>query len=148
MSKCIECSIYIPQNVHNYSMDEFNVPLCRDHQEWIRNSDATEEAINLYFALRMTGIPAKLEKFDGNKTIDIAIPEFKLNIEVDGIHHNLSPRQALTDLKRTYHSFLKGYLTLRIPNSLVQYDLDATVNCITDFLNENKGKGGQRYLRH
>lgn len=141
MAKCIECNLNIPQNVYDYSMDEFDVPLCRHHQDWIRNSDATKEAIELYFALRMTGVPAKLEKFDGNKTIDIAIPECKVNIEVDGTHHNSNPRQALIDLKRTYYSFLKGYLTLRIPNSLVQYDLDATVNCITGLLNEKNNRG-------
>jgi very-short-patch-repair endonuclease len=85
-------------------------------------------------------VPAQLEKFDGFKHIDIAIPEAKVNIEVDGSHHNYSTKQALADLKRTYHSFLKGYLTLRIPNSLVKNDfvLEETADYIVGFLNENR----------
>ncbi len=145
MAKCLECNLYIPQNVYDYSTDRFNVPLCRNHQDWIRNSGATDEAIGLYFGLKLAGVPAELEKYDGTKTIDIAIPECKVNIEVDGTHHNSSPSQALADLKRTYYSFLKGYLTLRIPNSLIQYHLDDTVNYITDFLNEKNDKGWRRY---
>lgn len=121
---CIECSTYLQTDVYHYSLNNFGAPLCRNHQNWLRNSEATDEAINLYIALRKRGVPAHLEKFDGYKTIDIAIPECKVNIEVDGMHHNFNPRQALSDLQRTYYSFLKGYLTLRVPNSLVKYHLE------------------------
>jgi len=44
---------------------------------------------------------------DGYKHIDIAIPEAKINIEIDGVHHNYNAQQALSDLKRTYYSFKK-----------------------------------------
>ncbi|MFN3773848.1 DUF559 domain-containing protein [Cloacibacterium normanense] len=101
--------------------------------------ETTEETIRLYFALKKREVPAQLEKYDGFKHIDIAVPEAKINIEVDGIHHNFNSTQALRDLKRTYHSFLKGYYTLRIPNSLVRNDsfLDETANFIVKILNEN-----------
>ena len=78
---------------------------------------------------------AEIEKFDGHKTIDIAIVEKRVNIEVDGIHHNANPQQAFADLQRTYFSFLKGYLTLRIPNSLVRNNLEETADMITEILN-------------
>src|SRR5215510_316024 len=80
------------------------------------------------------GIPAQLEKYDGYKTIDIAIPEYKLNIEVDGGQHYLNPSQALVDLQRTYYSFKKGFFTLRIPNSLVENNIRDTINYIVKFL--------------
>jgi very-short-patch-repair endonuclease len=35
---------------------------------------------------------------DGYKTIDIAVTHARVNIEVDGLHHNFEPDQALADL--------------------------------------------------
>ena len=83
-------------------------------------SKSTPLAKKLSDALRKKDILTLLEKWDGHKHIDIAIPKYKINIEVDGEHHNTRPKQALTDLKRTFYSFKKGYFTLRIPNSLVK----------------------------
>lgn len=124
MNYCLECNAPIKQQVFEYSVSNFGLPLCYEHQMWIREMTliSTGEAIRLYFALLERGVPAHLEKFDGFKHIDIAIPDAKVNIEVDGAHHNLSAQQALADLKRTYYSFLKGYITFRIPNSLVYND--------------------------
>lgn len=134
---CIECNRYIEWDVFNHALENFGAPLCIDHQHWIANSGTTPEAFHLYLALKLRGVPAELEKYDGYKTIDIAIPEAKVNIEVDGAHHNLDNRQALADLKRTYHSFLKGYYTLRIPNKLIHWNLDETADYIVGFLNES-----------
>lgn len=137
---CLECGCYIDWDVYKYSSQTFGVPLCRRHQDWIRDLpyETTDETIALYFALRNRGVPAKLELDDGYKTIDIAIPDAKINIEVDGRHHNYNPRQAMSDLKRTYYSFLRGYFTLRIPNSLINNSLEETADFVTGILNENK----------
>jgi very-short-patch-repair endonuclease len=86
----------------------------------------------------MLGVPAELEKFDGYKTIDIAVVEAKVNIEVDGMQHKYNSRQALADLKRTYYSFKKGYITLRIPNTLINWNVNETAKYIFDFLNESE----------
>jgi len=120
---CLECNCSIPSNVYYYSTKNFGISLCREHQDWIDNHKATDYAIALYFALKERGVPAELEKYDGHKTIDIAIVEAKVNIEVDGSHHNRDSKQARTDLRRTLFSFKKGYFTLRIPNSLIREDL-------------------------
>lgn len=106
---CTECNSRIELKVFDYSVKHFGLPLCRYHQDWLRDIEqqTTYEAISLYFALRQRGVPAELEKFDGFKTIDIAITEAKVNIEVDGKHHNFDAKQALTDLKRTYYSSKK-----------------------------------------
>jgi very-short-patch-repair endonuclease len=125
-------------------MEKCNIPLCREHQDWIQfmATQTTHEAIRLYFALKVRGVPAEMEKFDGFKHIDIAIPEAKINIEVDGGHHNYNDMQALADLKRTFFSFLKGYYTIRIPNSLVYNEsvLNETADFIVKILNESLNK--------
>ena len=141
---CLQCRTSINNRVFIYSSENFGYPLCIDCQEWFKeileNTTTTEEATNLYFALRVRGVPAKLEKFDGYKTIDIAIPQAKVNIEVDGMHHSFDSRQAISDLRRTLHSFKKGYYTLHIPNSLAKYNLDEAADLITEFLNISASK--------
>lgn len=134
---CIECNTYLDKKVWNYSLDLFGAPLCYHHQDWIRGIKSPGEARELYFALRRRGVPAQLEKYDGFKAIDIAIPECRVNIEVGGLQHHYNPRQALDDLQRTYFSFLKGYFTLRIPNSLIDHDVEETADYIVNFLNAN-----------
>ena len=68
------------------------------------------------------------------KNIDIAIPKHKVNIEVDGMQHSYSEEQALADLKRTFYSFKKGYVTLRIPNKLIQEKAYETARYIKKFI--------------
>lgn len=143
-NECVECAAPLDKRVYNYSIDNFGAPLCRGHQDWIKTKKTTDTARSLYFALKQHGVPAELEKFDGYKTIDIAIPECKVNIEVDGKHHNSNPNQALSDLQRTYYSFLKGYITLRIPNSLVERDLESTVDYLVRLLNCNNQHSWRR----
>jgi very-short-patch-repair endonuclease len=137
---CLGCDCPIPGNVYYYSTQNFGFPLCRNHQNWARNHESTEEALTLYFLLKQHGVVAELEKHDGHKSVDIVIEEAKVHIEVDGVHHNYDNRQALADLKRTYHSFKRGYFTLRIPNSLMRWNAEETANYITDFLEVGRKK--------
>jgi len=103
------------------------------------NCQPTPEARKIGFLLKKAGWRIEFEKFDGYKSIDIAIVEARVNIEVDGSHHNLDEKQALADLKRTFYSFKKGFLTLRIPNSLLRddYTIKETADFINEFLNES-----------
>jgi hypothetical protein len=143
---CVECNKPIDKAVFYYSIEVFDFPLCRNHQEWIRNLDAktTDEAIYLYLALRECGVPAVLEKADEYKTVDIAIEEAKVHIEVDGMHHNFDSKQAMSDLKRTFHSFKKGYFTLRIPNPLIRYHLEDTVDWIIELLHIGRKRASKK----
>ena len=129
---CSICKRRITKEEYIYSRKNFFKPLCRRHQP-------TKEAMKLGHLLKRMGWYVEFEKFDGYKHIDIAIVDAKVNIEVDGGHHNFSPEQALADLKRTYYSFKKGFLTLRIPNSLVRDErtLQKTAKFIHKFLNES-----------
>ena len=118
---CRNCHAAISQHVISYSTTTFGHSLCIPCQQDVGNkfNYSTKETINLYFSLRDRGVPAELEKFDGYKTIDIAVVEAKVNIEVDGAQHLNNADQAFADLQRTFYSFKKGYLTLRIPNILI-----------------------------
>lgn len=138
---CVQCGFYLSYEVFEYSLNHFGFPLCREDQNWIRNmiwdDYTTQQTIDLYLALKSHGVPAEIEKFDGYKHIDIAIPKHKINIEIDGFHHHSNPYQALQDLKRTYHSFRKGFFTIRIPNGLIENRLEDAVEYILKFLNES-----------
>ncbi|MDR0823470.1 MAG: DUF559 domain-containing protein [Prevotella sp.] len=140
--KCANCDIRIEENVYKYSKEKIGYSLCRNCQDWYKNLDrtVTDKAINLYFELKNRGIKAELEKFDGYKHIDIAIVSARLNIEIDGKQHNTQTEQALSDLKRTYYSFMKGYYTIRIPNSIAYNKelIKETADYIEEMVNHSK----------
>ena len=140
MYYCLICRDTIDNKVKVYSLENFGYYLCRAHQIFIRDKmdeSATPESITLYLELLKRDIPAEIEKFDGYKTIDIAVTKARINIEVDGKHHNYNPNQAIADLRRTFYSFLKGYYTLRIPKSLVKSHLIETADLIAEMAEEN-----------
>lgn len=145
---CNECKAPISSDVYTYSLNKFQRPLCLNHQKKVPVSKAnreiskpepTPEQKALHSALKRRGVPAKLEKWDGHKHIDIAVVSSRVNIEVDGKQH-LEKKQALADLKRTFHSFRKGFVTLRIPNELVREkeSLEETADYLAAFLNESE----------
>ncbi len=146
---CSVCGGYISDREYNYSINNYGKVLCRECQEDYANlknkhekrkANSTPEAQKLFNILIKMGFKAQLEKWDGYKHIDIAIPDKRVNIEVDGKYHQ-SKKQALADLKRTYHSFKKEYVTLRIPNQLVQEDtVFETASYIKEFLNESEAQ--------
>jgi very-short-patch-repair endonuclease len=137
---CCHCGTPIASKVFEFSLENFELPLCIACQGdfKIKSQKSTPLAIALYKQLKKRGVPAELEKWDGNKTIDIAVVDAKVNIEVDGAQHNFNAEQAMADLYRTLLAFRKGYLTLRIPNSLVKHNLEKTADLITEFLIESK----------
>lgn len=147
---CSQCKETISEEVYQFSVDHFSRALCREHQKENnpktytakRSSknkpEPTPEAITLYNILKKLGYNAKLEKWDGHKHIDIAIPDLKINIEVDGMQHSYDKNQALADLKRTSYSFKKGYMTFRIPNKLIQEDAYATGKYLKKILESSK----------
>jgi len=135
---CRNCSAAINQHVISFSTSTFGHPLCIPCQQDVGNkfNYSTKETINLYFSLRDRGVPAELEKFDGYKAVDIAVIEARVNIEVDGVRQVNNADEAFADLQRTFYSFKKGFLTLRIPSVLVKQNLNQTADYVTEFLNE------------
>lgn len=134
--KCYSCAARISQAEQAFSLEHFSYPICRYCQDEIRRTTTdttTPLAVWLFIELKGRGVPVELEKHDGFKTIDLAVVDAKLNIELDGMHHH-GFSQALADLKRTAHSLRKGYITLRIPNTLVRDATPFKLHEIVDYI--------------
>ena len=140
---CSKCNKHLSKRELNYSTENYGKLLCRECQEKYgplkkkhikRKTWATKESLKLFESLIKMGFNAKLEKWDGYKHIDIAIPDKKVNIEIDGLHHSYNKKQALADLKRTFYSWKKRYVTLRIPNKLINENAYKTAGYIKRFL--------------
>lgn len=81
----------------------------------------TEPQIVLYDLLKAKGVEAILEYYDGHKTVDIAIPEAKLFIEIDGLDHFTDPEKIETDFKREHYSDVSKFSTIHIPNIIINH---------------------------
>jgi very-short-patch-repair endonuclease len=148
---CSVCKRVISDDVYRYSRSHYSVALCRDHQQnpehqttqsiksTNKKPEPTPEARRLGELLKKYGYKVEYEKYDGYKHIDIAIVNKKVNIEVDGGQHH-GKEQALRDLKRTFYSWDKNYVTLRIPNSLTRDDetIRITAEYIDRFLRKDR----------
>jgi len=141
MHSCLHCNCHIDEKVQKSSIASFGFQLCFICQHSLKISNkANAEAIKLYLSLKKREVPAELEKFDGHKTIDIAVSDARVNIEVDGTPHNSNYNQAFSDLKQNCYSFQPGFFTLRIPTSLIREYLEDTADYVTEFLRMNKSK--------
>ncbi len=137
---CNECNKPISEEVYQYSRKHFSRSLCREHQRISKKPEPTPPALKLGNLLKSMGHKIEFEKYDGYKHIDIAIVKSKVNIEVDGSQHQ-GKEQALRDLKRTFYSWNKEYVTLRIPNSLTQDNIiEETAKYIDKFLKANRNQ--------
>jgi len=139
-TNCCYCNQSISPKLYSFSIEIYELPLCISCGEDFKvcSQKATPLALALFIELKKRGVPAQLEKWDGDKTADISIEEAKVNIEVDAGQHSFNADQAMRNLLGTLLAFKKGYLTLRIPNSLVKYNLQHTADLITEFLMESK----------
>lgn len=131
---CIKCKDSITSDEYRFSNNNFGKALCRQHQP-------TPEAWKLGKKLEKIGNWNVIyEAFDGHKNVDLSVPSAKFDIEVDGLQHVVTKKQALSDLKRAYYSYKNdGFITLHVPNILVRDDdaVDETARQISDFLNES-----------
>lgn len=133
---CLNCNDALTDLEIYHSVNRLGHPLCPSCQKELKAKleQTSRETIKLYFLLKQRGINVELEKDESQNTIDIAIVNAKVNIEVDRPQTSYHRSKALDDLKRRYYSFEKGYYTLRIPNALVAYDQDDAVTFIEEFL--------------
>lgn len=90
------------------------------------------QAKALFDALCMKGIKAELEYYDGHKTVDIAILEAKLYIEVDGIQHFTNAEQIMRDFKRNHFSDGDDFSTFYVTNQIIDNYLNEVVDAITE----------------
>ncbi|NTU47011.1 DUF559 domain-containing protein [Candidatus Roizmanbacteria bacterium] len=91
---------------------------------------ASKQAEALYYALRSRGINAQLEYFDGHKTVDIAILQSRIFIEVDGLNHFNDPVQIKRDFKRNHYSDGDDFSTFYVTNQIIDTHLDEVVDAL------------------
>jgi very-short-patch-repair endonuclease len=101
---------------------------------------ASKQATALYEALCKRGIVARLEYSDGHKTVDIAILQPRIYIEVDGIQHFTNPEQIIRDFKRYHFSDGDDFNTFYVTNQIIDNHLDEVVNALVKVV-EIKLKG-------
>lgn len=118
----------IKNEIHTASWYAKNISVVNEKDKTTNSS--TPQAKALREALIKRGIKCELEKWDGYKHIDIAIPWAKLNIEIDGIQHYTDPKQMTSDCQRTYYSIQKGFKTIRYPNFVIEKNLDRVADGI------------------
>ena len=92
----------------------------------------TPEAKALSRALQEYGLRVLVEVGDGYKHVDLALPDARINIEVDGTQHLANPDQILRDLARSHYSDLLGYDTLHVPNQAIRENLDNIARAIAE----------------
>ena len=80
--------------------------------------------------MRKRGIKCKLEAYDGYKHVDISIEWARVNIEVDGKHHLFNPKQLEADYERDSGSEEDGIRTIRVPNSLIEENVNGLADSI------------------
>ena len=100
----------------------------------------TKYAQLLFDALEKRGIKSQLEYFDGHKTVDIAVLDAKIFIEIDGLHHYTHPEQIKADFKRNHFSDGDDIDTFRVPNELVENHLEEIVDGIAEVIKERRVK--------
>lgn len=92
----------------------------------------TKEAQELKDALEKLGIRVLAEVNDKYKHIDLAIPDSKINIEVDGVQHLTDPYQILKDMSRSHYSDKLGYETIHIPNQAIHTNLGGIASAVAE----------------
>jgi len=83
-------------------------------------STSSSQAKALHLALINRGIKAFLEHKDKYKTVDIAIPDSHIYIEVDGIQHFNDPEQIIIDLERNSYSDDEGFRAFVVTNQIIE----------------------------
>ncbi|HRO46958.1 hypothetical protein [Agriterribacter sp.] len=140
---CRHCFSEMPAGAFFESDRLFGYRLCASCYSLLKEKVhfVSEQAFALYLALKENGISAELEKSDGFKKVDIAVDEVNLHIEVDGQHHHIY-EQALTDLKRTIYSLQNEFITIRIPNALIDQNLSQTRDELSGIIRFRQRKAG------
>lgn len=135
MEKCEICS----ENVKQEDIDcsaKYEVCMCtkcRRKLAEVHNQSSkllSNKQILVYMALEHRGLKPEIEWNDSYKTVDIAILDAKVYIEINGEHHVTDAYQHITDMKRSYYSILDGYLTLNVFNQVIPGYLNEIANTI------------------
>ncbi len=100
------------------------------------NNSSSQHSKMLYDALTARGINAVLEYNDGHKTVDIAVLDAKLFIEVDGLQHFTDPTQITRDFKRSHYSDGDDFSTFYVTNQIIDRCLDQVADALVEVIHQ------------
>ena len=126
---CSICNELIDNNMYEFTKTQLGKPLCKKHQ-------GTRYQRMLFEALKGRGINCEFEFYDGFKHVDIAIPQAKLYIEIDGSHHSTDATQLSKDLKRDELSNKDGYRTKHYTNKELAENFTKIVDALVEVITE------------
>lgn len=108
----------------------------------LEGKQSTPQEKKLYEALVKKGVRANLQYPDGHKTVDIAILDSHLYIEVDGINHFINPKQIESDFKRSHFSDGDDFSTFYVTNQIIMNDkyFNKVVDALVKVINERSIK--------
>ena len=101
---------------------------------------SSNQTKKLYEALKSKGIDAQIEYFDGHKTVDIAILDAHIYIEVDGIQHFTNPKQIMSDFKRYHFSDGDDFNTFYVTNQIIDNYLEGVTEALVEVVKVRSGK--------
>ncbi|MDC6351400.1 hypothetical protein PP178_07530 [Zeaxanthinibacter sp. PT1] len=131
---CLECHKELSYIDHKNAMELFGVELCRRHYDRLlklnKRQKTSLQAIRLYYGLKEAGENPMLAWWDGKKSVDIALPRVKLNVEIDHQPQLYSHKRAMEELEEAMQSMNEGFTTLRIPHMLIAEKMRETVQDI------------------
>lgn len=89
------------------------------------------------------GVKAILQYPDGHKTVDIAVLDSHLYIEVDGIKHFINPKQIESDFRRSHFSDGDDFSTFYVTNQIIMNDkyFNKVVDALVQVINKRSNKG-------
>ena len=99
------------------------------------NNTAYEE--KLFQALCIRGVNAQSKYKDGHKTVDIAILDAHIYIEVDGLQHFTDPKQIVRDFQRQHYSEEDGFHTFYVTNQIIENYTDQVADAIAQVVQDN-----------
>ncbi len=102
------------------------------------SNSSSEHSKLLYEALTARGVDAVLEYNDGHKTVDIAVLDAKLFIEVDGLQHFTDPTQIIRDFKRNHYSDGDDFSTFYVTNQIIYRCLDQVADALVEVIKQRR----------
>jgi very-short-patch-repair endonuclease len=112
----------------------------REPTPWARALMSALEEAGMSFTAE-----CEVDRGEGKKpySIDVAFPEYRLAVEVDGRLRGLDIRDHVSDSRRTAFLLTRGWIVHRVPNARLNRpdDVDAVVNeirQIIESINTNK----------
>lgn len=101
---CLECGKRVTEGFATFSIAQFGVPLCLQHQRWLLQAESRGRPalFHLYFELHARGIPAVLDVLPGTR-------ETCIRLTGEDVYLRLDPRITFPVLREGFNVTRRDY---------------------------------------